>query len=135
MSPKNSAKTTSNFLTKLIFNVKKHKTSRNNVKSGSDSDVTDMKFAFLISGDFNSAADRAEIHNGEARIIGVSSIKEAAKIAKELYNDGIGCIELCGAFGEEGAREIIKATDNKIPVGYITHLPEQSEIYAAAFSK
>ena len=98
-------------------------------------EVTDMKFAFLISGDFNSAADRAEIHNGEARIIGVSSIKEAAKIAKELYNDGIGCIELCGAFGEEGAREIIKATDNKIPVGYITHLPEQSEIYAAAFSK
>ena len=98
-------------------------------------EVTDMKFAFLISGDFDSAADRAEIHNGEARIIGVSSIKEAAKIAKELYNDGIGCIELCGAFGEEGAREIIKATDNKIPVGYITHLPEQSEIYAAAFSK
>lgn len=119
----------------MIFNVKIHKTSRNNVKSGSDSDVTDMKFAFLILGDFNSAADRAEIHNGEARIIGVSSIKEAAKIAKELYNDGIGCIELCGAFGEEGAREIIKATDNKIPVGYITHLPEQSEIYAAAFSK
>lgn len=119
----------------MIFNVKIHKTSRNNVKNGSDSDVTDMKFAFLISGDFNSAADRAEIHNGEARIIGVSSIKEAAKIAKELYNDGIGCIELCGAFGEEGAREIIKATDNKIPVGYITHLPEQSEIYAAAFSK
>lgn len=135
MFRRNSAKTTSNFLTKLIFNVKIHKTSRNSVKSGSDSDVTDMKFAFLISGDFNSAADRAEIHNGEARIIGVSSIKEAAKIAKELYNDGIGCIELCGAFGEEGAREIIKATDNKIPVGYITHLPEQSEIYAAAFSK
>lgn len=101
----------------------------------SDLEETDMKFAFLISGDFNSAADRAEIHNGEARIIGVSSIKEAAKIAKDLYNDGIGCIELCGAFGEEGAREIIKATDNKIPVGYITHLPEQSEIYAAAFSK
>lgn len=95
----------------------------------------DMKFAFLISGDFNSAADRAEIHNGEARIIGVSSIKEASEIAKELYNSGIGCIELCGAFGEEGAREIIKATGNKIPIGYITHLPEQSEIYASAFSK
>ena len=95
-----------------------------------------MKFAFLISGDFNSAADRAEIHNGEARIIGVSSIKEASEIAKELYNSGgIGCIELCGAFGEEGAREIIKATGNKILIGYITHLPEQSEIYASAFSK
>lgn len=94
-----------------------------------------MKFAFLILGNYNSTEDRASIHNGEARIIGVSSIKEASEIAKELYNSGIGCIELCGAFGEEGAREIIKATDNKILVGYITHLPEQSEIYAAAFSK
>lgn len=29
----------------------------------------------------------------------------------------------------DGAKEIIKATGNKIPVGYITHLPEQDEIY------
>ena len=56
--------------------------------------------------------------------------------ARELYKEeGIGCIELCGAFGPEGAKKIIEATDNKIPVGFVTHLPEQEEIHKAAFSK
>ena len=58
------------------------------------------------------------------------------KRPRELYKEeGIGCIELCGAFGPEGAKKIIEATDNKIPVGFVTHLPEQEEIYKAAFSK
>ena len=61
-----------------------------------------MKFAFLISGDFNSAADRAKIHNGEAQIIGVSSIKEASEIAKELYNSGIGCIDYAAHSAKKG---------------------------------
>ena len=36
---------------------------------------------------------------------------------------------------DETAKKIIEATDNKIPVGFVTHLPEQEEIYKAAFSK
>ena len=28
---------------------------------------------------------------------------------------------------------MIEATGNRIPVGYVTHLPEQDEIYRAAF--
>ena len=46
-----------------------------------------------------------------------------------------GSIELCGAFGEAGAKAIIEVTDNQIPIGYITHLPEQDEVYAKAFGK
>ncbi|HJB16942.1 MAG TPA: hypothetical protein IAA05_13045 [Candidatus Blautia excrementipullorum] len=96
-----------------------------------------MKFAFLILGNnFDREKDQALIHNGTARIIGVPSVQEAALTARKLYeDDGVDCIELCGAFGPEGARKIIEATDNKIPVGYITHLPEQDEVYNAAFSK
>ena len=38
-----------------------------------------MKFAFLILGNnFDSKKDRAVIHNGTARIIGVPNIQEAA---------------------------------------------------------
>ena len=76
-----------------------------------------MKFAFLILGNnFDSKKDRAVIHNGTARIIGVPNIQEAAETARELYKEeGIGCIELCGAFGPEGAKKIIEATDNKFP--------------------
>ena len=47
----------------------------------------------------------------------------------------MGCIELCGAFGEEGARAVIEATKNRIPIGYVTHLPEQDNVYEAVFGK
>ena len=82
-----------------------------------------MRFAFLIMGKFDSREDQAVIHNGTARIIGVSDLEDAARTAKRLEEEGIDCIELCGAFREEGARAVIEATGNRIPVGYVTHLP------------
>ena len=93
-----------------------------------------MKFAFLIMDKiFNSEKDRSSIHNGVSQIIGVSNIKEACKIAKELKDEGIDCIELCGGFREEGARKIIEATENKIAVGFVVHLEEQNDIYKKLF--
>lgn len=93
-----------------------------------------MKFAFIIMGNFGEDA-AAEIAGGAARIIGVRSIEEAKAAALRLASQGIGCIELCGAFGEEGARQIAAVTENKLPVGYVTHLPEQDEIYRKAFGE
>ena len=43
------------------------------------------------------------------------------------------CIELCGAFGEAGARAVIVATRNQVPVGFVTHLPEQEELFRKTF--
>ena len=94
-----------------------------------------MNFAFIIMGDFDPRKDRAAFSDGTAQIIGVSDLEEARNIAKELCESGADCIELCGAFGEDGARQVIAATDGKIPIGYITHLPEQDNLYAAAFSQ
>ena len=84
-------------------------------------------------GDFDMQKDQAGIHDNQARIIGVSNLKEACTAAKRLYGEGIDCIELCGAFGPDGAREIIDVTENQIPVGYITHLPEQDALYQKVF--
>lgn len=92
-----------------------------------------MTFAFIILGDFDAAKDRAVIRDGAARIIGVANLEEACAAARELQSLGVGCIELCGAFGEEGAWAVIRATQNKLPVGFVTHLPEQEELYRAAF--
>ncbi len=66
-------------------------------------------------------------------MIGVASIEEARNVARKLQEEGVDCIELCGAFGENGAREIIEATGNKLPIGYATHLPEQDVVYAKTF--
>ena len=45
---------------------------------------TSMRFAFLIMGKFDSREDQAVIHNGTARIIGVSDLEDAARTAKRL---------------------------------------------------
>lgn len=92
-----------------------------------------MKFAFLIMGDFDSSRDRAGIHGGAAQIIGVPSVEAACREAAALVRDGVGCIELCGAFKAEDARRVIEATGNKIPIGYVTHLPEQDKLFARTF--
>lgn len=94
-----------------------------------------MNFAFIIMGNYEIEKDRAVIGNGSAQIVGVKDVPQACEAAKQLIAEGVGCIELCGAFGEKGAQTVIEATSNKTPIGYITHLPIQDEVYRQAFSK
>lgn len=94
-----------------------------------------MRFAFLIVGDFNSEIDKAEIRDGAVVTIGVKSVDDAVSVAQRLYRENaVDCIELCGAFGEAGAKKIIEVTENKLPIGFVTHLPEQDDIFKAAFA-
>lgn len=93
-----------------------------------------MRFAFIIMGEnFDPKKDCSGIHGGAVQTIGVSNLEEACEVSKRLYEDGIDCIELCGAFGADGAQSIIDVTENKIPVGFVTHLPEQDEIFQKTF--
>lgn len=92
-----------------------------------------MKYAFLIMGDFSSQRDRVSFPDGQTFMIGVSSIEEAQTVAKRLMEEGVACIELCGAFEEQGARAVIQATGGKLPVGFVTHLPEQDSLFQAVF--
>lgn len=95
-----------------------------------------MKFAFLIMGaGFQPETDSACIHGGTAQMIGVSSVDEACMIAERLMNEGISCIELCGAFGPDGAKRVIEATKNSLPVGYVTHFESQNSIFKAVFGE
>lgn len=64
-----------------------------------------MKFAYLILGEFVYPQDSAAIHGETAQIIGVSNLEEACAAAKKLAANGVCCIELCGAFGENGAKK------------------------------
>ena len=90
-----------------------------------------MFFAFIMMGPFGKAG-RAIIKEENA-VIGVSSIDEAVKEAKELQRQGVKAIELCGAFGPDGAKAVIKATGGQVPVGYVTHLREQDVLYNRIF--
>ena len=92
-----------------------------------------MKFAFLILGDFCPETDRAAIHGGAAQMRGVSTLEDACAAARELLEQGVGCIELCGAFEEAGARAVIAATGGKVAVSYAVHLPEQDALLEEIF--
>lgn len=94
-----------------------------------------MKFAYIIMGPFQSDVDQASIHNEKAQIIGVKTIEEACIVAKRLQKVGISCIELCGAFTQKGARQVIEATNGEIAIGYVIHDEDQNEIYDKVFSR
>ena len=92
-----------------------------------------MKFAFIIKGDFDVLKDQASIKNGFAQILGVSNTQEACEVSKKLVLEGVTCIELCGGFSENDVREVIEATENKTPIGFVTHLKDQDELYKLVF--
>lgn len=95
-----------------------------------------MKFAYMIMGPFDPEIDRKFIgKRNNAQIVGVKNIDMAKKVAIKLQKEGVDVIELCGAFKEDGAREIIKATNNEVAIGFVGHLKEQEDIFKKLFSK
>ena len=64
------------------------------------------KFAFLLMGkEFDTAKDTAvfETEHMISYIFTVTSFEEALKRAVACAEDGVGAIEVCGAFGKEWA--------------------------------
>ena len=55
----------------------------------------------------------------ELHVVGAKNYDEACKVAKDLVNDGIGAIELCGGFGNIGAAKITEVIERKVPVGVV----------------
>lgn len=51
--------------------------------------------------------------------VGVSSYEEAVSVAKGLVDNGVGAIELCAGFGNQGVAMITKAVDGKANVGVV----------------
>ena len=55
----------------------------------------------------------------ELHVVGVKSYDEACKVAKELVNQEIAAIELCGGFGNVGVAKVSEAVERKIPIGVV----------------
>lgn len=51
--------------------------------------------------------------------VGVKDYEEAVETAIELANNGVGAIELCGGFGNEGVALVTKAVKGKALVGVV----------------
>ncbi len=55
----------------------------------------------------------------------VQDIEMACESAKQLVADGVQLIELCGAFKGHMPEQVIKAIDEKVPVGHMEYTPEE----------
>ena len=55
----------------------------------------------------------------ELKVIGVKNYSEAETVAKELADQGVKAIELCGGFGNEGIALVSKAVKGKASVGAV----------------
>lgn len=94
------------------------------------------KFAMIIMGsEYDSIKHRA-IFETENQVTYICTIKNWDMIKETLdylVKEGVGAIELCGAFGKEKADEIVKMTDEKIAVGYVIHDPKLDPLFEKFF--
>jgi len=80
-----------------------------------------LKAAFLfIAPEADAKQHRSTVATPkvELTVVGVKNYGDACQAAKELIEQGIGAIELCGGFGIEGTAAVKKAIPG-IPVGVV----------------
>jgi hypothetical protein len=63
-------------------------------------------------------------------IYAVANLEKGEELCRKLVNEGTSLIELCGSWGYEGASRILRATDNRVPVGFVTHQQHNSILLA-----
>lgn len=96
------------------------------------------KFAFIMMGAAHDPEiERAQFEAGDVLTLirTVRNFEEAKELAIELVSDGVGAIELCGAFGPEKAEELFELTGRKTAIGYVTHNPAHDALFSAFWGK
>ncbi len=79
-------------------------------------------YGFIVKGsDYIPTQHTAiiESDNFKTTIIGVSEKSEAFAVVEKMMKDGVQVVELCGGFELSDAEQIMKTTNNKLPVGVV----------------
>jgi hypothetical protein len=81
------------------------------------------KVAFIfLAPDSDPSKHRAIISTPEAlalTVVGVKDYDQAAEVARELVDQGVEAIELCGGFGNLGLARVSRAVGKKAAVGAV----------------
>lgn len=94
------------------------------------------QYAFLLMGDhYNPDVHQSRFETDRDITIfrTVRNFDEAVAVAAALKDEGVGAIELCGAFSPEQARELTAATDREVTIGYVVHDKELDDLFAKFF--
>jgi hypothetical protein len=96
------------------------------------------QFAMIIKGPgYDPALHHASILSPvfSTTVVCVSSFEQAIPVAKELVQQGIQLIELCGGFTPEQASSIHDSIDKQIPVGGVRYSSDEQRQLALLFGK
>ncbi len=92
------------------------------------------KFAMVLMGNYQEGDEISfESERMITYIKTVKNFEEMKKLTLELYKDGVGAIETCGAFTEEHIDELMELTDNKIGIARVVSVGKQKELMDAFF--
>lgn len=93
-----------------------------------------MKWAFIYTLDEPGTEPRID-EIGSLICAGVSSVSDAPSLARQLVEDGVDLIELCGGFGGAGLAAVVSAVQGRIPVGAVFFGVDASSGLNRIFSK
>lgn len=88
------------------------------------------KYAMMLMNPlFQPQEDTAYFRTGniENYILTVRNEEEALEKVEELVKEGIGVLEVCGAFGQEMAHKMRQVSQGKLCIGYVVYEPDQME--------
>ncbi|MBR1220856.1 hypothetical protein JQ557_22840 [Bradyrhizobium sp. U87765 SZCCT0131] len=86
-----------------------------------------QKFGFIVTGAALDPARHRMVMSSkrfEMIAVGVSQASDGPAIARQLVDDGVQLLELCGGFGPVWTARIIDAIGGRIPVGSVGYGPE-----------
>ncbi|MGL4287144.1 MAG: DUF6506 family protein [Phreatobacter sp.] len=95
------------------------------------------KFGFIVTGGaLDPKHHRMVMASGRFEMIavGVSQPSDGPAIARELVDDGVQLLELCGGFGPVWTARVIEAIGGSIPVGSVGYGPEAIAPMQALFN-
>ncbi len=92
-------------------------------KALGDGIMAKLKVAFMfVTPDSDPDVHRATVSTPEVLdliVVGVKDYQQAATVAKDLVNQGVAAIELCGGFGNIGVAKVAQAVGDKASVGVV----------------
>ena len=90
-------------------------------------------FAFLLMTDQGPEETRTlPGERMDTLFVPVRSLQEGCDTVRCLVAEqGLGAVELCGAFGPEGAAAVKEA----VAVGYVTHSPSEDGLFQTFFAE
>lgn len=96
-----------------------------------------MRFAYIFKSSQDGIVHHASIRSGSSTsdVYSVHSFALAGELAKKLVEQGVDCIELCGAFAEEGKQQVVDAISCDVPVGHVVYTGSEANKHDRLFKR